>query len=1094
MPVFSYVLQKVSRWELPSRKFSRREVSPPLSSGSNLTALDRCLTEVPDHCSLVQTASLTPEALLNSSSRDRTASLTLEAPVNNSSSRGRAASLTLEAPVDISSGRGRAASLTLEAPVKNTNSSGRDRTASLTLEAPVDIRSGQGRAASLTLEAPVKNTNSSGRDRTASLTLEAPVKYPSSSGRERAASLSLEAPFNNKNSSSRDRAASLTLEAPIQNNPFKPESLTSEATIESSEHHTACSTTKFGQNQEQEILFSDIMDQLMSPLGDEMGTDNCYFNSNDDIYIPCNCYICDCSCLPCKCKPCPHAWLDWRLANRSVSVLSHFKESTLKSMLFCTQLTAATALEIFGLKLPICGSVYETEMLLRHLQNEYQFTIVCEDCSAILSTYVISGGARKKKSSIGRRHKQKSKMSKHIPHHNLLDGDEAEAEDDDNVDDSVLFEDAHDSSCETAKESHKMSKQAQYRNTEKGKAAEKKYRSSDKGKKSNAKHCETYSKKDYGKEKRNAATKTYSQQDYGKEKHNAASKTYSKQDYGKKKSNAATKSYSKKDYGKKKRNAATKSYSKKDYGKERRKAANYSYSHTDKRRASYKRSRNSAKKKQYMNQYMPYFRECEKIHMDFSAENKAGNTKLVQEHKIRPEFVQHYCQFQSEILNGRFKLSAPSGYATNGIRHAAAFYKLTLCNMIQDGLKNYRLDNESWITIPGISKKVLKRKHFNLQNKAAMYLAERAWFKRQQCITALKIQHNRLSSLAEAITSKMAIQEKNDDQKSALLGLQGHKKTSEPLHTSVSYIDGIPYNYVAEATRFEEAKSFDKKNKLHITYQCNDLCILPNEEDLTNLRDLVDQCAKLGDKSSPAFREFLHNFQSCSKWEEFSEEEKNDLNPNRMYLFPVKHRNHPQECYMPQKDKNDPSPHIKCSSGEITIRKLMVHFENPRKFYSIISKAITAHKVLCDIDASTVMGDIEYLAKLIKIKLTYDDASVGFTSQSEAREWTSQSIEEKMAEVAVKGKTTRTTFSHRDVFDKNRRNLPSKKCYCCDKLVTPKQSSTIDLNTAKKLKYDPENGTTPHPVFEQLLNFLVDNGIIAQNSVENETGAVEDEF
>ena len=411
-----------------------------------------------------------------------------------------------------------------------------------------------------------------------------------------------------------------------------------------------------------------------------------------------------------------------------------------------------------------------------------------------------------------------------------------------------------------------------------------------------------------------------------------------------------------------------------------------------------------------MKEYMPYFRQCEKIHIDFSTEKAAGNTKNVQEHVIRPEFTQNYDQCKSQILKGRCTLSAPEGYITGSMKTANAFYKLTLANMLRRALEKLQLDNDSWETIPSISKKTLKRKHFNLQNKAAMYLAEHAWFKRQQCITALKIQQNRLSSLAEAITSKMAIQEKNIDQKVALLGLQGHKKSPEPFHTNVSYVDGIPYNYVAEAEKFEEAKSSDKKNRLHITYKCNKLCILPDEEDLTNLRDLFDECAKLGEMTPHDFRRFLQKFQWCTKWHEFPEEEKNDLNPNRMYLFPVKHRNHPEECYIPQKGKNYPSPHTKCRSQEVTIRKLMVHFEKPRKFYNIISKAITAHKVLCDIDASTIMGDVEYLTKLMKIKLTYDDASVGFSSQSEARQWTADSIEEDMKKVAVKGKTPRTTF------------------------------------------------------------------------------------
>ena len=725
---------------------------------------------------------------------------------------------------------------------------------------------------------------------------------------------------------------------------------------------------------EEETLFNDIVDLLMSPnaQGDESNAES--YDSNTALYTPCNCRECNCNFSLCNCKPCPNAWFDWRSEKNTVSLLSVFEKSTIKNMLCYTQLTAATVLKIFGLTLPTCGSVLHIELLLRHLQNQYKFTIVCEDCSTILSTFVASGGGRKRKSNFTRR-----KNSKNVPD-NLLDVTEAENDD---ADDTLLLEHADESVSDTVNENSKKSKQAKYRNSEKGKASEEKYRSSDQGRSTNSNNCQiysqkdygkdarntacktyskkeygkdarntackTYSQKDYGKDARNSANKTYSEKDYGKDARNTASKTYSKKDYGKDARNTASKTYSKKDYGKDARNTANKTYSEKDYGKDARntasktyskkdygkdarntasktyskkdygKAARYaayksyskkaygraaryasnkSYSLTDKRRASWKRNRNSKYRKEYMKGYMPYFRKCEKININFSTENAAGNTKNAQVHVIRPEFTQNYDQCKSQILKGRCMLSAPEGYTTGSMKNANAFYKLTLANVLHRALEKLQLDNDSWETIPGISKKALKRKHFNLQNKAAMFLAELAWFKRQQCITALKIQQNRLSSLAEAITSKMAIQEKNFDQKIALLGLQGHKKSPEPFHTNVSYEDGIPYNYVAEAAKFEEAKSSDKKNRSHITYKCNNICILPDEEDLTNLRDIFDECAKLGEKRPHDFRRFLQKFQWCTKWHEFPEEEKNDLNPNRMYLFPVKHRNHPEECYI----------------------------------------------------------------------------------------------------------------------------------------------------------------------------------------------------
>ena len=223
------------------------------------------------------------------------------------------------------------------------------------------------------------------------------------------------------------------------------------------------------------------------------------------------------------------------------------------------------------LTLPTCGSVLQIELLLRHLQNQYKFTIVCEDCSTILSTFVASGGGRKRKSNFTRR-----KNSKNVPD-NLLDVTEAENDD---ADDTVLLEHADESFSETVNENSKKSKQAKYRNSEKGKASEERYRSSDQGKSTNSNNCKIYSQKDYGKDARNTACKTYAKKDYGKNARDAY-KTYSKKDYGKDARDAAYKTYAKKDYGKDARDAAYKTYSKKDYGKDARDAAYKTYSKKD---------------------------------------------------------------------------------------------------------------------------------------------------------------------------------------------------------------------------------------------------------------------------------------------------------------------------------------------------------------------------------------------------------------------------------------------------------------------------------------------------------------------------------
>lgn len=109
-----------------------------------------------------------------------------------------------------------------------------------------------------------------------------------------------------------------------------------------------------------------------------------------------------------------------------------------------------------------------------------------------------------------------------------------------------------------------------------------------------------------------------------------------------------------------------------------------------------------------------------------------------------------------------------------------------------------------------------------------------------------------------------------------------------------------------------------------------------------------------------------------------------------MYMYPVKHRNHPVGCYIPPESEDGSEQHNLCLSHELTMRKFMVHYANPQKLWSIVRKAITAHKLMCDIDAASMIGDVEYLSKLVKINLHYEDSTVGFNSVSEARKWTAE--------------------------------------------------------------------------------------------------------
>ena len=989
------------------------------------------------------------------------------------------------------------------------------------------------------------------------------------------------------------------------------------------------------------------------------------------LYKACDCKNCLCNEELCeyKCKPCPNAWFDRRLHNNNRSLFEFFDDSAIKNMLFDKEITVATAIEIFDIPIPVCGSMIEIELLLRSLQEEYHFTLKCADCGDVLSTATsaidrgynylknkgpsigcktvqsekvlydprISGGGRgrgrggrKKGPILGRIRKK----SKHVPEAAQVAEFNNGASDDENehdapspadysnfengalssIDDRILSPNRvpgeaepkctmHEIDAELEKSSHEISfdsenepdainvklkesqskgakYQAKYGNSLKGKASLKRYRSKPKGKAARKKAYATYLtkvkgkaaknkaqlvyvnkdegkaakkkaqlvyvnkdegkvaknkaqlvyvnkdegkaaknkaqlvyvNKDEGKAAKNKAQLVYVNKDEGKAAKKKAQLVYVNKDEGKAAKNKAQSVYVKKQHGKATKKKAQSVYVKKEDGKATKKKAQSVYSKKDKGKIALKkaygtyssteggkaareladktyslsnnrrisRKRRDSIKKKYMKRYMRYYRECEKIHIDFSTEDIAGNTGGLREHVVRKEFLEKYENFKAEILKCRTLMSEPQRYRTsNKMRTAGAWYKLTLRNRISSAMNN--LSDESLVTIPGLTDKALRRKHINPKFKASSLLAHLTWLKRQQCAAALKMLHHRLSSFSDAVISKMDAQESDSDQKSALLGLQCHQKMSEPYHSKVSFTDGIPYNYEAVKQKFEEDKKSEKKVPSHLVYRCNDRCVIPDKrEDLIKLRNLFENCSQLSESNSNEFREFLQKFQWCTKWHEFADSEKNDINPLRLYLFPVKHRNHPEICYIPpQGNANASLEHTKCKSQEVTLREFMVHYTNPRKFYSLISKAIVADKLMCDIDAATIMGDVEYLSKLVKINLQYEEGStVGFETVSVAREWTHESIEKKMADVAIKGKTSRTTFSYKDLFDRDRFDLPSVRCYCCDRLVTPKQSTSINLRTAKKLEYNPEKGIEPHQVYKDLQTFLVNKGNI----------------
>ena len=1002
MPVFSRILQKVSRWDLPSPQYSRRELSsPPLSEHSFSS----------EHSFAIEQMLASPEAAFRDQSESNDS---LEVLSGN-------ASCTLAAS-HVGSGRGRSAS-------RLTAQSGSSSPASCTLAAS-HVGSGRGRSASRSVTAPdlldQPSVQTGG-------SVDNPVSTPG-------------------------------------------------------KHLSAGLKDDLGE----------VINQALSAYSYD------WPSCPQSLYTPCDCA-----------EACPNAWFNQRLADKSVRLSTCFSTSAMSAMLFGKRLTVSVVLQIFDVPDASFGMFAEIRNSLLHLSDYFQFILVCEQSGRILNIPLLAGGG--KRALIGRKPKRRRHVANPVDPegpHNIargIDGDEILLEradpdvdsgdktvnefsgncnvgtfDQKDVNKSLLQEsettvmensDPSKSDSNEQKRSKARSRQSKYSGTPKAKSTRKIYGSSQGGRTARKRANTTYFNKDIGKSAFKRARGKYSKKDIGKEAQKRANLTYSQKDIGK---DAHNRAYS--------------TYSQKEHGILARKAAGMAYDLSEKRRLA--RKRRDHIKQKYMKQYMARHQECDKIHIDFSAGDMPGNTNVLRGHVVRATLTENFHAHKAEILKSRGKVRVPDQYTASnahGTMSAAAHYKLTLGKKLCSAMNN--LDRDSWLTIPGVSEKVLKRMHFDPKNRASVLLAELTWLKRQQCATALKLSQQRLSSFADAIICKMAAQEKEFEQKIALLGLQCHQKMSKPYHPKVSFVDGVQYDYDSEVKKFEEIKKSGKNIPSHLVFKCNDGCIIPDKrEDLVRLRSLFDECAKLGEKSSDEFRRFLHKFQWCTKWHELTGSEKNDLNPQRMYLFPVKHRNHPEICYIPPQGVSS-MPHTRCKSHEVTMREFMVHYSNPRKFYNLISRAIIAHKLMSDIDAATIMCDVEYLSKLVKINLRYDvDARVGFDVESEAREWTQESIEEKMAEVAIQGKTPRSTYSHKDVFDRDCGDLPSVRCHCCDRLVTPSNSSMINLRTAKKLEYNPDKGIEPHEVFQNLQAFLMGKGVIGASPSGDADSDDEDAF
>ena len=302
-------------------------------------------------------------------------------------------------------------------------------------------------------------------------------------------------------------------------------------------------------------------------------------------------------------------------------------------------------------------------------------------------------------------------------------------------------------------------------------------------------------------------------------------------------------------------------------GTEKGKRAQATYARTKKGKARQAKYKKFEHVKRMCRKRVRKYRTEAAIAMDFSGAAIPGNTRILQNHEVRPEIQQKFNFLplhKSQIIAGRNNWCAPRLVAA-GRNNRQGLYKFFVGKSIKKSLEQLVIDRSSFSTA-GITKKMLKRKHLDVLGIAAGKLAELTYIKREQCVTVLKMLSNRITSFAEGVLSTVDVQTKQKDKKTALLGLKCHRKGSEPFLKAPSYFNGSGYNYPSKEENNEETDCKKAKSE-SVLNQCDNNCIPLNDNEIKAFEELLTKAAAL---EVQHFRKFLQNYHSCTKYTEYS--------------------------------------------------------------------------------------------------------------------------------------------------------------------------------------------------------------------------------
>ena len=349
----------------------------------------------------------------------------------------------------------------------------------------------------------------------------------------------------------------------------------------SADHLIESNSTKL--DSELNLDIGDVIDQVLSS-NRLLGT------SYNSLYIPCECRECKCDMPYCSCLPCPNAWFNWRLAEKLITLPMVFSTSAMKRMLHGVQLTETVALQIFDIPM---SNDWKWELLQRC--HEFRITLLCDQSGNVLFSPGISGGGKLPKRRKGPVLSRIRKRTKDVPVLVAAEADECDT-DSDTVASSIDGEETipevrDDSSCgvssdttetesdtdpvvENESRSNQAKYDAKYRDSPKGKASLKRYRSKPKGIAAQKKAYAAYLSGVKGKAAHKHAILTYTKKESGKAAKEKAQAAYLKKESGKAAKAKAQASYLKKESGKAALKQAQAVYGQKEKGKNCSKESN----------------------------------------------------------------------------------------------------------------------------------------------------------------------------------------------------------------------------------------------------------------------------------------------------------------------------------------------------------------------------------------------------------------------------------------------------------------------------------------------------------------------------------------